>query len=206
MIITNDIDLAKKLRKLRDHGAEISDLQRHKGPRPYLLADHSEAGFNQRMTDIQAALGVEQMKRADEILRERNSIAHFYLRNSKNINWLSMPKSDEINVHGYQSFPCIYEKEKVQQALASKNIQLLELIRDERNKYMDKLQIAGISTRPATHAVHTLSYYRNKYKCLPEDFLNAFAAAECSISLPLFNGMKKEEMEYVVKTLTSEKN
>ena len=57
------------------------------------------------MTDIQAALGVEQMKRADEILRERNSIAHFYLRNSKNINWLSMPKSDEINVHGYQSFP-----------------------------------------------------------------------------------------------------
>lgn len=57
MINTNDDFLAQKIRRLRDHGAALSDLQRHLGPRPYLLADHSDAGFNQRMTGIQASLG-----------------------------------------------------------------------------------------------------------------------------------------------------
>ena len=53
-----------------------------------------------------------------------------------------------------RAFLCIYEKEKVQQALASKNIQLLELIRDERNKYMDKLQIADINKASYTRCAY----------------------------------------------------
>ena len=74
MITTFDDELAAKLRRLRDHGATMSDLQRHLGPRPYLLADHTEAGYNQRMTDIQAALGSAQMNRAAEIVAERKRI------------------------------------------------------------------------------------------------------------------------------------
>jgi dTDP-4-amino-4,6-dideoxygalactose transaminase len=54
MITTNDKVLAEKLRCLRDHGAIMSDLQRHQGSKPYLLADHQEAGFNQRMTDLRS--------------------------------------------------------------------------------------------------------------------------------------------------------
>ena len=75
MITTNDAQLAERLRCLRDHGAAISDLQRHMGPRPYLLADHREAGYNQRMTDMQAALGAAQMQRADAIVSERRDLA-----------------------------------------------------------------------------------------------------------------------------------
>ena len=70
MITTNDSKLAEKLRCLRDHGAAMSDLQRHMGAKPYLLADHPEAGFNQRMTDIQAAIGSAQMDRAKDIVSE----------------------------------------------------------------------------------------------------------------------------------------
>ena len=71
MVTTDDSNLATKIRCLRDHGAQVNDLQRHLSPKPYLLADHIEAGYNQRMTDIQAALGVAQMTRADSILREK---------------------------------------------------------------------------------------------------------------------------------------
>ena len=46
MITTNDSELVERLRRLRDHGAAISDLQRHIGPRPYLLVDHPVAGYN----------------------------------------------------------------------------------------------------------------------------------------------------------------
>jgi dTDP-4-amino-4,6-dideoxygalactose transaminase len=64
---------------------------------------------------------------------------------------------------------------------------------------MDKLQKVGISTRPATHAVHMLSFYKEKYKLNPQDFPNAYAANDCSISLPLFHGMTAEEQNYVIE-------
>ncbi len=53
MVTTANDDLATKVQQLRDHGAVMSDLQRHLGPKPYLLADHVHAGYNQRMTDMQ---------------------------------------------------------------------------------------------------------------------------------------------------------
>ena len=63
---------------------------------------------------------------------------------------------------------------------------------------MQRLQLAGISTRPATHAVHMLTYYKNKYGFNPEDFPNAFAANDCSISLPLYHGMIEAEQNYII--------
>jgi dTDP-4-amino-4,6-dideoxygalactose transaminase len=68
---------------------------------------------------------------------------------------------------------------------------------------MDQLLQAGISTRPATHAVHMLTYYREKYGLRPEDFPNAWAANDCSISLPLFHGMTEDEQVYVMDTVRS---
>ena len=56
MVTTTDEALSVKIQQLRDHGAVLSDLQRHLGPKPYLLADHIHAGYNQRMTDIQEHL------------------------------------------------------------------------------------------------------------------------------------------------------
>ena len=53
MVTTNDVKLTEKIRRLRDHGAAMTDLQRHLGARPYLLADLPDAGYNQRMTDLQ---------------------------------------------------------------------------------------------------------------------------------------------------------
>jgi len=64
---------------------------------------------------------------------------------------------------------------------------------------MDDLQKIGISTRPATHAVHMLSFYKEKYRLIPENFPNAYAADHCSISLPLFHGMKEEEQDFVIQ-------
>ena len=72
-MITIIIQILLKIRCLRDHGAKISDLQRHMSVKPYFLADHIEAGFNQRMTDIQAAIGCAQMNRAKDIIRKEKN-------------------------------------------------------------------------------------------------------------------------------------
>jgi dTDP-4-amino-4,6-dideoxygalactose transaminase len=192
MVTTNEDRLAEKIRALRDHGASVSDLQRHMGPRPYLLADHPYAGYNQRMTDLQAALGCAQMRRAESILQERRRLARRYDKAFKPIPWLRTPVSPENYTHGYQSYPCFFQPEIVKPSSITR-------INATRNEWMDKLQKAGISTRPATHAVHMLGYYRDRYALSPGDFPNAWAANDCSISFPIFHGMSDSEQEFVIE-------
>ena len=201
MITTNDAELADRLRRLRDHGAETTDLQRHLGPRPYLLADHPEAGYNQRMTDLQAALGAAQMQRADAIVAERRRLAAGYDAAFAELHWLQTPLEPLGFDHGYQSYPCLFEPELVRQALLNADFQLLKQVNERRNAWMEELQRLGVSTRPSTHAVHMLSYYRNRYNLVPEQFLVAQAANDCSISLPLFHGMRSDEQQHVIDVI-----
>jgi perosamine synthetase len=197
MITTANDALAEKLRRLRDHGAAMTDLQRHHGARPYLLADHPDAGYNQRMTDIQGALGSAQMDRAREIIAERQRLAAVYNAAFEPLEWLRTPARPDGYTHGYQSYPCTLLSEPI-------TLESIPRIREVRNAWMDRLQQQGISTRPATHAVHMLAFYREKYDLVPERFPQAYGANDCSISLPLFHGMTEAEQEYVVEMVRRE--
>ncbi|MAW33076.1 MAG: aminotransferase DegT [Proteobacteria bacterium] len=195
MITTENDELAKKLRCLRDHGAELSDLQRHVGPRPYLLADHPLAGYNQRMTDIQGVLGSTQMDRAGKILEERRQLASNYNDAFVTLEWLRTPTPTPDLIHGYQSYPCLFAPQKIDlKSVADINL--------KRNSWMEKLQSIGISTRPATHAVHMLSYYKNKYGLKPSDYPNSYIANDCSVSFPLYNGMTSSEQNFVIDAIS----
>lgn len=194
MVTTSDSKLADRVRCLRDHGATMSDLQRHLGAKPYLLADHPEAGYNQRMTDIQGALGSAQMDRAAEIVAERQRLARIYDQAFADLDWLRTPACPEGYQHGYQSYPCMFRPDD----LSLSNVKAVNIA---RNVWMEALQQVGISTRPATHAVHMLSYYKNKYDIRPTDFPNAYISNDCSISLPLFHGMSEAEQGYVIDSV-----
>jgi len=191
MVTTHDDTLADKMRRLRDHGSGLSDLQRHQGAKPYLLSDHPQAGYNYRMTDLQAALGSAQMERAEEIVKERQRLAARYDEAFKRLNWLQTPQKIAEYEHGYQSYPCLFQPESLSPDSISR-------INAARNKWMDLLFQAGISTRPATHAVHMLKFYQEKYRLKPRDFPNAWTANDCSISLPLFHGMEDSDQDFVI--------
>ncbi|MGX7927494.1 DegT/DnrJ/EryC1/StrS family aminotransferase [Tsuneonella sp. HG094] len=192
MITLEDDALAEKVRQLRDHGAAMSDLQRHLGARPYLLADHPLAGYNQRMTDFQAALGSAQMDRAGAIVAERRRLAAGFDEAFADLDWLRTPAHVDGCEHGYQSYPCLFMPDEI-------SPDTVKSINERRNAWMERLQQAGISTRPATHSVHMLTYYREKYSLAETDFPQAFAANDCSISLPLFHGMSTDEQDYVIE-------
>lgn len=194
MVTTQDGAMAEKMRRMRDHGAGLSDLQRHQGAKPYLLSDHPEAGYNYRMTDLQAALGSAQMARAEDIVKERQRLAARYDDAFNGMNWLQTPAKMAGYEHGYQSYPCLFQPEAI-------NPEKISSINRIRNEWMDSLFQTGISTRPATHAVHMLAFYRQKYDLKPRDFPNAWAANDCSISLPLFHGMTKQEQDKVIETV-----
>lgn len=186
MITTNDDALAEKLGILRNHGASISEEQRHHGPRPYILPDFDVCGYNYRMTDLQGAVGVVQLAKLDRFINERENWAQYYRNELSDIEWLSLPEFPADYKHGWQSFVTLVDESKAPFS---------------RNKIMEKLQEMGISTRPGTHAVHMLNFYSQKYNIRPEDFPGARIANDHSMAIPLHNRMTKEDFEYVVQSL-----
>lgn len=186
MITTNDDDLGHKLRVLRNHGASTSEEERHNGPKPFILPDFNVLGYNYRMTDLQGAIGQVQLKKLDYFIEERNKWGNFYKRELADIEWIILPEFSVEFQHGLQSFVILVEENKSPFS---------------RNEIMEKLLEKGISSRPGTHAVHMLRYYKDKYQILPEDFPGAQIANDKSISIPIHNQMVKEDFEYVVQCI-----
>lgn len=193
MLTTNDDRLAARTRSLRDHGASASDLERHQKEGGSLLPEFNVMGFNYRMTDIQGALGVTQMAKAQSILDGRIAVAKRYDRLLADVPWLIPPASPAGFVHSYQSYVCRVSERHFQNDPAAAN--------RFRNRLMARLEAAGISVRQGTHAVHTLGFYRNKYGLKDTDFPNAFKADRLSITLPLYAGMTDDEQGYVLDHL-----
>ena len=188
MITTNDDALAEKLQILRNHGASISEEQRHHGAQPYILPDFNVLGYNYRMTDLQGALGCVQLKKLDSFIDERSKWANYYEQQLSSIEWIKTPSFSSDFKHGWQSYVLLIDEEKSPIT---------------RNQIMEKLQELGISTRPGTHAVHMLGFYANRYKMLPSDFPGAQIANDKSISIPLHNRMVKEDYQYIVNAIKS---
>lgn len=188
MVTTNDDLLADKINILRNHGASISEEQRHHGPKPYILPDFDNLGFNYRMTDLQGALGVIQLKKLDSFINEREKWAKYYIENLKDVCWLKTPTFEKKYKHGWQSFVTFIDEKKSPH---------------KRNVIMDLLQQKGISTRPGTHAVHMLGYYSKTFKIKKEDFYNSYLANDFSMSIPLHNKMVSEDYEYIVDAIKS---
>lgn len=188
MLTTNNDDIALHIDKLRNHGASISEEQRHHGPKPYILSAFDIVGYNYRMTDLQGALGIVQLKKLDQFIIERQRWADYYSENLKDISWLRTPKFNEEYKHGWQSYVLFIDEEKSPL---------------KRNDMMEMLQQKGIATRPGTHAVHMLGAYANKFNLSPHDFPGAFAADQYSMSIPLHNKMIKEDFDYIISAIKS---
>jgi dTDP-4-amino-4,6-dideoxygalactose transaminase len=194
MLVTNDDNLNSKISQLKDHGASKSDMLRHEEGGS-LLPEFNFAGFNYRMTDMQGALGVCQMHKADEIMRKKRVLAKKYDEALREFGFLQTPKNDENYIHGYQSYVCLFTDGQNMQDLTKKKIDAINI---KRNTFMQKLESFGIATRQGTHAVHTLGFYKKKYELKDEDFLMSYAADRLSIALPLYSQMSDEEFDYVI--------
>ncbi len=194
MITTENTGLAEKLRAMRDHGATMSDHQRHLGARPYLLPEFPYLGFNYRMTDIQASIGSTQMDRAENIHSVRHSWANRYDEALRSVSWLRTPCAGSGSVHGYQAYVCMFQPDEA-------SVRSVNEVNQRRNAFMDYLQKLGIATRPGTHAVHMLAYYSEKYKIAKEDFPNAYIADQCTITFPLYPSMTEEEFSYIIDSI-----
>ena len=186
MLTTQNSELAKIAEKMRNHGAEISEEERHNGPSPYLLPEFNLLGFNYRMTDLQGAVGVEQLKKLGKFIEEREEQANYYKDKLSDIAWLSLPNRPTNSAHAWQAY--------VTRVVHSGGMKF-------RNSVMESLEKNGIATRPGTHAIHLLGYYAKRFRFKPTDFPNSLIASETSIALPLHNKLSKSDQDHVINSL-----
>ncbi len=194
MYTTSDPAKAAHARSLRDHGAAKSDHARHSARGAALLPVFDMVGYNYRMTDLQAAVGVAQLRKLDGILGARIARAKRYDELLAGVPGLIRPAEPEGHRHSYQSYVCRIPVDRLtEQAILAGNA--------HRNAIMNALEEDRIATRQGTHAVHMLGYYARTYDMRPIDLPGAFAADHLSLSLPLYAQMTDEEQDRVVERL-----
>jgi dTDP-4-amino-4,6-dideoxygalactose transaminase len=186
MLTTNDAGIAESAGRRRNHGASLSEEARHAGPRPYSMPSFDVLGFNYRMTDVQATVGIEQLHKLDRFIAERAEGARFYTRELRHLSWLSVPDVPEGDMHSWQSFVV-----RIDPGAAPMS----------RDMMMETLEARGVATRPGTHAIHMLGYYRDRFGTQPDDYPVAKDCACNTMAIPLHNHMSNDDYSYVVECL-----
>jgi dTDP-4-amino-4,6-dideoxygalactose transaminase len=183
MLTSVDPALAAHAEVLRNHGASISEEQRHIGPQPFLLPDFDEVGFNFRMTDVQAAIGLVQLGKLDQFIDERDRWARIYREELADISWLRHPERPNHGSHAWQAYVTTIDPATAPLP---------------RNEIMARLHARGVATRPGTHAVHTLGYYARRYGFTADDFPGARDCERNTMAIPLHNRMGEDDYAYVI--------
>jgi len=185
MILTDDDALADRARKLRAHGMSVSDLDRHKADRP-IIEEYHDLGFNYRMTDIQASIGLVQLRRLDELLRIRVAKAERYNAELAKIKGLEVPYTPPYATHTYQSY-CV---------------RLTKDCKVDREDLMSRLLKRGIATRRGVMASHLEKVYRDRVGTVSLPVTEE--AARTTMLIPLFASMTDDEQAYVIDALREE--
>src|SRR5881296_2002486 len=183
MITTDDDALADKARRLRAHAMSVSDLDRHKADRP-ILEEYHELGFNYRMTDIQASIGLVQIRRLDELLRIRVAKADRYTRELADLKMVRTPYTPPYATHTYQSYCLDFDRSV------------------DRDDLMAKLLRRGVATRRGVMASHLEKVYRDRVGKVSLPVTEE--KARSTMLIPLFATMTDDEQSYVIESLREE--
>lgn len=179
MITTSNKGHYERLRRLRQYGMSKDDRLRHLSKR-IVFEDYLELGYNYRMTDIQAAVGIEQMKKLARIVSRRREIAGRYNRAFKDIACLRLPLEAEGYFTNYQSYA----------------VYLKKCSPVSRDGLMQRLLDSGISTRRGIMTAHRTAAYKKYFPDLrlpvSEDL------SDNSIILPLYVPMADSRVDYVI--------
>jgi len=193
-ILTNDAELARQLRRLRSHGIErdasyflCDDAFDGNQPKPWYY-EQVELGFNYRLTDIQAALGLSQLSKLDRFIARRREIAARYDEAFSGVRGIELPQS---------SFE--------QRARSAHHLYILlfdfNLLRISRTALMAKLREHGIGTQVHYIPVYRLPYYTDLEPVERSQYSGAERYYESCLSIPMHPGLTDEDVEYVIGTI-----
>ena len=182
MVTTNNDAYAERMKLLRQHGMSVNAGARH-GATKIIFEDHLEVAYNYRMTDIQAAVGIQQLAKLDWIVEERRKIAARYLTELADIDCIRLPREEQSSFTNWQSFS-IYIKENAPLS---------------RNDLMQALLDKGIASRRGVMTSHRETAYKETCKELSLPVTED--ACDRSIIIPLYVPMSESDVSTVIIAL-----
>lgn len=183
MLLTEDGELARRLRRLREHGMAVSAHERH-ASRTVVLEAYEELGFNYRMTDLQAAVGLAQLAKLDAIVSERRRLAERYREALEDVPGLHLPADPPYGTTNYQAYA----------------VRLDDDLPVDRDAVMQQLLDQGIATRRGIMAAHlerACSGLGTPALPVTERLTRR------TLILPLFHGMTAASVERVAAAVAS---
>lgn len=178
VLLTNNEEIYRLARSLRNQGRDEGAgwLQ------------HARLGYNYRMSDINAALGIAQLQRIDEILTKRRSVKEMYEHHLSGIFSRGLLISQEIDPGSFVS-PFVYVVRMAD-----------EFSRDDRDRLLDFLREAGIQCSNYFTPIHLQPYFKDM-GWRPGDMPVCEKVSERTVALPFFNNLQEKQIEYVVKKM-----
>jgi perosamine synthetase len=183
MLVTPDKEVAARVRRLREHGMDVSAAERHVSRQP-VIERYIEAGFNYRMTDVQAAIGLVQLGKLDQLVSRRRSLAQRYQTLLAGIPGLWTVTDPEYGTTNYQSFWVL----------------LPDGFPVSRNELLRRLAEAGVSARRGIMAAHLEPTYAD-HSTTRLPVTERLTAS--SVILPLFHELTEDEQNVVVSVIRS---
>ena len=181
MIVTPDADVAARLRRLREHGMNVGAAERHASQQP-VIERYLEVGYNYRMTDVQAAIGLVQLAKLDRQIERRRELAARYQELLASIPGLVTIRDPVYGATNYQSFWVL----------------LPDGFPVSRDDLLRMLAEAGISARRGIMAAHLEPAYAGQ-PCPPLPVTERITAG--SLVLPLFHEMTEQEQDLVMSVI-----
>jgi dTDP-4-amino-4,6-dideoxygalactose transaminase len=182
MITTNDADIAARLRRLRHQGMSISDIERHRADR-VINETYPEIGYNCRLSDLHAAVGIAQLAKLDRLVARRRAIAAYYGKALRNLPVVEPPFVPEYAEPNYQSYI----------------VRLRAGGEAERDHVLDEMHRRGVAMRRGLMAVHREAPYRDAR--IAGSLRHTELATDQTMILPLYADLTDEEQRYVIENL-----
>lgn len=180
MAVTEDPELAQRIRQMSLHGLSQDAWKRYSGGTwDYRIV---APGYKYNLTDIAAAIGIHQLRRAEELRRQRETLAMRYLDAFADLEELELPPLPENRLHSWHLFPLRLR---------------LERLSVDRNAFIEGLKSRGIGCSVHWRPLHLHPYYRETFGWQPEHLPTSSRVWERLVSLPLFPGMGEDAFERV---------
>ena len=184
MLVTNNEEMAKKARLLRSHGMTTMSYQRATGHATSY--DILELGYNYRMDDIRASIGVVQMKKLSDDLEKRINVRKKYIEQLSKVKGIVVPFADNTEFVSNYILPIV----------------LKNSTSEKRDRIRENLHAAGIQTSVHYPAVHKFSIYSQYKATLPKtEYIT-----DNEITLPMYGSLTNDEIDFIVETLNKALN
>ena len=187
MVTTNSKEIAEKVRQLRSHGMTKSLQSRYSSEYPWIF-DILEPGYNYRLDEIRAALGITQLKRIKKINQLRKNASLYYHKNLQNIPGIILPDMVNDKTHSYHLY----------------TIRVTKPFKLSRNQLFKKLKDNGIRTTVYWMPIHKYTAFRKFAK--KSNVINTAKIYDEILALPLFPNISKKHQDSVIKAIKSVKN